>query len=115
MAKSKKKIQEKFAKVSVQKCMTPEERKKRRELIDHCKMKREETGFDLVIFANHIVPRADITDLKSQFTKPDFISTFDPDYVDPYELTTPEKIPSTTNSSPHPLERILQVFGQSTN
>ena len=62
---------------------------KRKELIEHCRKKREQTGFDLVIYANHIVPRLDISDLKSQFTKPDFVSTYDPDYVEP---VTPQKI-----------------------
>ena len=66
IVKTKKKIQEKFTKVSVQQCMTPEERKKRKELIEHCKMKREETGFDLVIFAKYIVKRSDIPNIKTK-------------------------------------------------
>ena len=88
MAKSKKKIREKFTKVSVQQCMTHEERRKRRELVEHCKKERKKTGFDLVIFAQHILKRTEIAKLKADISKSDFVSPYDPDYV------PPETIPS---------------------
>ena len=82
--------------------MTPEERKKRRELIEHCKMKRDESGFDLVIFARHIVKRSDIPNIKTQISNPDYVSQYDPDYV-------PPKTPHKRSPTPEWARNVIQI------
>jgi hypothetical protein len=82
LTKKKKKIQatEKFKKVTVQECMTKEQQERRKELVERCKKMRELSGWDLVIFANHIVSRQLIKDSKEKILNPSYISWFDPNY-----------------------------------